>query len=1223
MRYLNKIVFINTAGKSIPYAEVNLDGNVHFIGTQGVGKSTLLRAVLFFYNADTRKLGIREGQKSYADFYYPFINSYIVYEVKTDTGFFCVLSFKYQNQVAFRFIASEYKKENYIADSKAFDSWDKIRDSFGKNIVYTPIISRYNEYRDIIYGNNKEIERKYRNYYILESKQYQKVPLTISNVFLNTKLDASVIKQTIISSLEESNDRIELARYTNHLKDFEKHLADIKKWTEKDQRGNSVVERLAQKISETYNRLIFIKTEKQQLASKLGFAYNRTQNEKPEIENLLNQSNAKKTELEKQINDLNSTFESQKTTLNQELGKISGKIEEANNRHKYYENNDIKNVIIRVENEDNISAQKQSLEKEKSILTDKFRDIESRFNDIVKQYENDFNQLKTKKEADKISAKETYLSDCERIKQQNAEIIDGINNQSKEQLSFFDTKINEKQSDITQTTIDYQVCQKTDLYKTELEKIKSELDELNRKISARGSELEIVKKEKESLVKNFEKEKDLKSKSFDFEIDKLKTEKDKLKIELDALNLKLDNFKGSFYDWLNNEIDGWENTIGQVVSDDVLFNKNLNPQFISVDNASLYGVEIELDEIGKNVKTIEDFYTEKQQIEDKLLKIIKQIQDTQKQKDVEIQKLQTVCNNDLKKLKDRQQKADYELTQSRPKFSTKGIDYKNLQEKAATDKAQQLAVFKTELLNLNNEKQGIENEKKAFEKQILEKITGQEEVCKSQLDERKSVYDKTIEKIDSEINAAKETLATKSAEANLMRENELKTKGADTEKIKALETQIKNCEKELSYIKDKRKLVSDYQKDKEELFDRMGEFSANLDQLKNDLDFETQKHKLEKAKNDNLLVAERQRFSQLQLKLNEIKFELEKFDDFSQSEEYAVLSAYILNCTPLDSTDQKCSKLIDEINLKSNSYSKEYEQMRSDVNKFMGNFDEKNLFSFKTKCSESEDYFQFAENLDEFIRENKFAEYKKRFQDRFANIVNVIGSEIQQLISKIGEIEGIKNAINKDFETRNFVGAINSLQLDIAPSENKIYQALVEIKKFQTENLSSFGLGNDDLFSQGIDTNLKNEKAVNLLIYLSKEIANSKAEYITLSDSFELKFRIVENNQDSGWVQKLSNVGSEGTDILIKAMINILLLNVFKERSIKKTKSEFMLHCMMDEIGKLHSTNIKGILNFANERNIILINSSPNPTNVLDYKYTYILRKNGSDKTSVTRLISK
>lgn len=50
MRYLNKVIFLNSA--HIPYAEIRVDGNVHFIGTQGVGKSTLLRAILFFYNAD-------------------------------------------------------------------------------------------------------------------------------------------------------------------------------------------------------------------------------------------------------------------------------------------------------------------------------------------------------------------------------------------------------------------------------------------------------------------------------------------------------------------------------------------------------------------------------------------------------------------------------------------------------------------------------------------------------------------------------------------------------------------------------------------------------------------------------------------------------------------------------------------------------------------------------------------------------------------------------------------------------------------------------------------------------------------------------------------------------------------------------------------------------------------------------------------------------------------
>ena len=54
MRYLNKIVFINSA--AIRYSEVQLDGNIHLIGTQGVGKSTILRAILFFYNADTQRL---------------------------------------------------------------------------------------------------------------------------------------------------------------------------------------------------------------------------------------------------------------------------------------------------------------------------------------------------------------------------------------------------------------------------------------------------------------------------------------------------------------------------------------------------------------------------------------------------------------------------------------------------------------------------------------------------------------------------------------------------------------------------------------------------------------------------------------------------------------------------------------------------------------------------------------------------------------------------------------------------------------------------------------------------------------------------------------------------------------------------------------------------------------------------------------------------------------
>ena len=83
----------------------------------------------------------------------------------------------------------------------------------------------------------------------------------------------------------------------------------------------------------------------------------------------------------------------------------------------------------------------------------------------------------------------------------------------------------------------------------------------------------------------------------------------------------------------------------------------------------------------------------------------------------------------------------------------------------------------------------------------------------------------------------------------------------------------------------------------------------------------------------------------------------------------------------------------------------------------------------------------------------------------------------------------------------------------------------------------------------------------------------------------------------------------------------IMLINVFKKKAARKN-GDFIVHCMMDEIGRLHPNNIKGILQFANSRNIYLINSSPTSYNPYDYRYTYLLSKQGV-KTRVDRLLKR
>ncbi|OQY43279.1 MAG: hypothetical protein B6242_14930 [Anaerolineaceae bacterium 4572_78] len=117
MRYLNKIIFIQSA--HINYTEIRLDGNVHFIGDQGVGKSTVLRAVLFFYNADTQKLGIStaSNKDQFQEYYFKHTNSHIIYEVVSNEAKFLVWLYKEHGRLCYRFIESPYEQSFFMTEA--------------------------------------------------------------------------------------------------------------------------------------------------------------------------------------------------------------------------------------------------------------------------------------------------------------------------------------------------------------------------------------------------------------------------------------------------------------------------------------------------------------------------------------------------------------------------------------------------------------------------------------------------------------------------------------------------------------------------------------------------------------------------------------------------------------------------------------------------------------------------------------------------------------------------------------------------------------------------------------------------------------------------------------------------------------------------------------------------------------------------------------------------
>lgn len=1216
MRYLSKIIFINSADKSLKYAEIDLDGNVHFIGTQGVGKSTLLRAILFFYNADTQKLGIPREKKNYNEYYFPYQNSYIVYEIQTETKKFCVATFKSQGRVAFRFFDAEYNKKFFIDnDGKAYESWDKIRLALGK-IDSSRIINNYEEYRNILYGNNRGLAHEFKKYALLESKQYQNIPRTISNVFLNTKLDAEFVKETIIKSLNEDEVNIDLTTYSQtHLKDFETNLNDIKKWNE------GIVIRQAEKVIQTFVASKFLENTKRDLALQLGYALSKVKEQLPKVQKNLEAIVFKRDGLTVSIKRLSSQYSEKKSAIQVKIGEVSGKLNDIKNKRDYYISLKIDTILERVSKKPNLDLEKENLLKEREILTLNFQEINQRFEAQLKQIDNQFKEFENVKNGDKNNANSSYINFKDELNKQYELKFEEIRKQHKNELDTANVVVKDKTTAIYDNRIKFHEISNKRFYYEEIKNVENNITKYNTDILDAEAIIQKAESNIKYIKRDWEIEEDNAKAELERKIKARTEEQEKLKEQIAKIDSKIENSKDSLYGWLNDNMPNWESTIGKVIDEEhVLFKQGLRPKQVPDANSSFYGIAIDTSEIRKSVKTVADLKQDQDLIRISIQEIQQTIHNLKTENNVLLEKFRKKFQGKISEQKEIAQQAEYKRTISKSKVDENKLLLGDLQKKAADEQKSALQKIEIDFAKLSEEKSIAVEKANKIEQSIDDTINQlkKEKEQKIKFEEDRLIG--TLKSIEGEILEARYSAKTKSDELKIAQKNELDTKGADTKRLGEIALKIDELTNELNFIAKNISITERYKYDKEQLFDKEDEFNISKLLFEKELENESEKHKHDTERLSEESAKLNIEIEALTQQQSEYQSDLSAYENFVKSDVYQSVKQYDNSFTIENSTTNNCRKIINDLYTNDSSITKRYIELQESINKFTGNFQESNLFRFKVKFTERAEYFDFAEMLKEFIDENKVDEYRKRVEERFAHIIRQIGRETQTLIEKEGEIGKIINEINNDFVTRNFVGAIKSMELKTEKSANSIYQLLVDIKTFNDEN--TFDLGSPDLFSTDTRAS-KNEKAISLLKQLIKEMNASKVKEITLSDSFELMFKVVENDNDTGWVEKLTNVGSEGTDVLVKAMINIMLLNVFKERASKRQKDDFRLHCMMDEIGKLHPTNVKGILQFANDRNILLINSSPTSLNAADYRYTYLLSKDNKNVTNVKRLIKK
>lgn len=1214
MRALRKIIFVNSA--HIRYAEVRLDGNVHFIGTQGVGKSTLLRAILFFYNADKLHLGIPKEMKTYDEFYLPHANSYIVYEVEHEHGPFCVLTFRSSGRACFRFVDAAYRKEWLVDDNGEVTAESKvIRERLG-GASMSKIIDRYEQYRDILYGNRQAVGKEFARFQLMESNRYQNIPRSIQNVFLNSRLDANFIKDIIIRSMSEEEANIDLAYYRRQVADFGQEYKDISCWYKLNQKGESVVRTQAENVVNAYRYLLFMKQQIAELCGELKYAVRVSKERLPlvvkKIDEIIEEENRQK----RLINEIQQKYDSEKTSLNQQLGVVNEDLKRLKERRELYAAQKIEDLLKRYEQE---QVLKIKLEESKARLTE----LTARFNDVTGKFKALCQGVKNGLENYRLSQNNRIFS----LGQEKQKAEERMFNEHTEQRKNIEAAFAEKLT-VAYNAIDLLKNEMSELEKEMLklkfcQPYKEETDALNKEANSlafREKELNGLIATTEAKINQLQTEYDKQEAEITADsknkIDAKQQEMDKMAAKIAEIDGLLNRTKGSLYEWLEENKCDWEQNIGKVVNEEsVLYQTGLHPQ--KDDGTSLFGVKLDLIDLPLSVRKPTQLKEERDELEGKLRSLQTDKKALTEQQEKLINELKRRVAPKMRELREQKSYHETELRVIPQKQKALQLKQEDYAAKAQQEKEERAKLLNTRLQEVALRRTAADTNLDKIQAEKQKQLTAEDKRYQKAKDETIRQHEQRVAEIKADIKQQE-----KKAEEQLLllqqQENEeLRGRGADTRMVDECKNLIKATVDELKFIDDHRRIVFDFQRDRESLFNREDEFKAKKKLINDKLQQLNEKYNQRKQKHNEALASLGKELAERKDEKRLLDENLQKAENFAHDEK---LCPPMLAEAKERQTLRTPGQAVEELTGIIVSRQKSYDKLKAAVNLFKGNFTTKNTFNFRMELTLDDDYLDFANNLEDFLTYNKIEEFRRRTSERYVDILARVSKEMGDLTSHESDVDKIIHDINNDFRERNFAGVIKLIALQPVPSADKMVLLMKRIKEFNDDNL--YAMGELNLFSTA-NRDEVNEKAVGYLLDFMKSLVdNPQRQLLTLSDLFLLQFRIVENDNDTGWVDKLSHVGSEGTDTLVKAMINIMLINVFKGKVSRKF-GDFRIHCMMDEIGKLHPQNVKGILDFANARNILLINSSPTTYNVSDYRYTYLLDKDSKSQTVVHPLISQ
>ena len=1147
---MNKIFFVNSANFNCDEIDLRKK-NIFFVGDNGSGKTTAIRAVHFYFNSDVKALGIDSNKKSFKDFYFAYPNSYIIYQFDD----FFVLMYKTSGDIKKLFVRGEFKIDDLIENDNIID-YHKILYKFKENKI--TLVSTNEEFKRIIYG----MKPKYEDLRVATIKNYDTFIRLYNKIFNVNKavFDIDSIKEVIKTSLtRESAVSIDYEEFFGKIKEYKNYFQFYNRFKKNEKRIDE-----AKKLKES---LIKLKKDLKTLKAKIAY---RKEREEFKLKDILEEINEIEKRIEK-LNLLNKYFEKKSKRCANKIEKIIfvlyRDLEEVERLKSIF-------TLEKINEAKRKEAKYEEFQEKLTQITATIRELEANIKDALSIVDDEIKEFKREKRNLENIKKEKEITAFREMEEFFEEKLRILKNQFKEK----ETLLEEKEKELKEVQfrendkLDNLLQQKDEIFKKykikedEIIKIfenkesnlKKEIKDLKRKKDENEDEIYRLKKEilkKETFLK--EKLENLK--------ESYKKEKKVLLKRKEALFNILDTKEGSFKEFLNENVINWEIELYPVIDEEILSKsiEKLKPKIVS---EKIFGIELDKSSL-KKIPTMAEAEKEIENLDNKL-KILKESFEEKifiEEKTFEEIKIKTAShaevlenlNEDIKKEIDDKKEELNKLKENLKKEIEKINKLRNEEVKLidANIFAQKDIIKKNE-----NERKTVISEYKILQKELkkqIKELNIQKEIKKQKIKEELNNWiEEEKRKIDEKIaNKEKEKFTlTKDEKLKLLRIDERELKKAINESLNASQF-LKNYEEKRDFI-EKEDEIRDklyfYEK-RNKTFVKFSEDLVNKIKMKTK-NFETEKKELLKIKD------------KIKKGLNKVR-NISLENDKLQTDEFLLdlISRYL---------DYE-----DDFKYKKGTFHDILRKIKIDLEKFVIEGLEVNfVFELIEELNENE-----LKKIDELFifKEKKFETINKTMVESLKNLIEGI------LKREIDNFEGAKEdfitqikRVNKNLSKVDF-GIIKGIKLEFDEAKKDVLKLFENIKE-KVINLSEILDNKRGLFFDEKEA----KKAIEEVEILFERIKNQiNKESFSLSDVVELNLSFIENNEKRV-TRILKNESSTGGSILLKIAIAVSLLELF-------LKEKANLFLILDEVSVISAKNQELLRNYVNERGLGVIYVTP------------------------------